>query len=181
MRRRLPGVIAGFGTFFPILASGGPTNSPWNNAGLVVPDIASNIRVDQPWGAAQVMGALHDDRARYYNTTANGVICQAAQSAQPAPNPFGLQTSANSAATGATQLQLPAASNIYAGIQHYWVPNLRTSLYGGYVNYRADRNERNERKKEKYRKRNADRRNGSLPRHWARFKTICNLKRDNGQ
>jgi hypothetical protein len=24
----------------------------------VVPDIASNIRVDQPWGAAQVMGRL---------------------------------------------------------------------------------------------------------------------------
>lgn len=45
---------------------------------------------------------------------------------------------ANSAATGATQLQLPAAWNIYAGIQHYWVPNLRTSLYGGYVNYRAE-------------------------------------------
>ena len=27
---------------------------------------------------------------------------------------------ANSAATGATQLQLPAAWNIYAGVQHYW-------------------------------------------------------------
>jgi hypothetical protein len=26
------GVIAGFGTIFPILAAGGPTNSPWNNA-----------------------------------------------------------------------------------------------------------------------------------------------------
>ena len=39
---------------------------------------------------------------------------------------------ANSAATGATQLQL-----IYAGIQHYWAPNLRTPLHGGYVNYRA--------------------------------------------
>jgi hypothetical protein len=45
---------------------------------------------------------------------------------------------ANSVATGATRLQLPAAWNIYAGIQHYWVPNLRTSLYGGYVNYRAE-------------------------------------------
>ena len=62
------------GPIFPILAAGGPTNSPWNNAGLLVPDIAGNVRVDQPWGAAQVMGALHDDRARYYNATANGVI-----------------------------------------------------------------------------------------------------------
>jgi hypothetical protein len=45
---------------------------------------------------------------------------------------------ANSASTGATQLQLSAAWNVYAGIQHYWVPSLRTSLYGGYVNYRAE-------------------------------------------
>src|SRR6516164_5448411 len=75
------GVIAGFGTFFPILASGGPTNSPWNNAGFVVPDIASNIRVDQSWGAAQVMGALHDDRARYYNATANGLLAGVAHPA----------------------------------------------------------------------------------------------------
>ena len=44
------GVVAGFGTIFPILAAGGPTDSPWNNAGFVVPDIASNVRVDQTWG-----------------------------------------------------------------------------------------------------------------------------------
>jgi Porin subfamily len=186
------GVIAGFGTFFPILASGGPTNSPWNNAGFLVPDIAGNVRLEQPWGAAQIMGALHDDRAGYYNATANGVIASTAHpadvwgwaagagvrvnlpargdtfdvqaqycrgasgrciinsSARLADQTFGLVNSgtiglawvddaflANSPATGATQLQLPAAWNIYAGIQHYWVPDLRTSLYGGYVNYRA--------------------------------------------
>jgi hypothetical protein len=187
------GVIAGFGTIFPILAAGGPTNSPWNNAGLLVPDIAGNVRVDQPWGAAQIMGALHDDRARYYNATANGVIsgvahpadawgwaagaglrvnlpspgdsfdvqaqycrgwsgrCIINSSSRLADQTFGLVNGgtiglawvddafmANSAVTGATQLQLPVAWNIYAGIQHYWVPNLRTSLYGGYVNYRAE-------------------------------------------
>jgi|SRR5690349_637197 Porin subfamily len=187
------GVIAGFGTIFPILAAGGPTNSPWNNAGLLVPDIAGNVRVDQPWGAAQIMGALHDDRARYYSATANGVIsgvahpadvwgwaagaglrvnlplpgdsfdvqaqycrgwsgrCIINSSSRLADQTFGLVNGgtiglawvdnafmANSAVTGATQLQLPVAWNIYAGIQHYWVPNLRTSLYGGYVNYRAE-------------------------------------------
>ena len=187
------GVIAGFGTFFPILASGGPTNSPWNNAGSVVPDIASNIRVDQSWGAAQVMGALHDDRARYYNATANGLLagvahpadawgwavgaglqvnlpsqgdtfavqaqycrgwsghCIINSSSRLADQTFGLVNSgtiglawvddafmANSPGTGATQLQLPAAWNTYAGIQHYWVLNLRSSIYGGYVNYRAE-------------------------------------------
>jgi len=187
------GVIAGFGTFFPILAAGGPTNSPSNNAGLLVPDIAGNVRLDRPWGAAQVMGALHDDRASSYSATANGLIAGAAHPADawgwavgagvrvnlPSPGDsfdvqaqycrgasgrciinsstrladqtFGLVNSgtiglgwiddaflANSVATGATRLQLPAAWNIYAGIQHYWVPNLRTSLYGGYVNYRAE-------------------------------------------
>jgi Porin subfamily len=187
------GVIAGFGTFFPILASGGPTNSPWNNAGLLVPDIAGNMRVDQTWGAAQIMGALHDVRASTYNATANGVIagvahpadawgwvvgagmrvnlpspgdsfdiqtqycrgwsgrCIINSSARLADQAFGLVNSgtiglgwvdeafmANSASTGATQLQLPAAWNVYAGIQHYWIAELRTSLCGGYVNYRAE-------------------------------------------
>jgi hypothetical protein len=27
--------------------------------------------------------------------------------------------------------------NVWAAIQHYWVPEVRTSLYGGYVNYKA--------------------------------------------
>jgi hypothetical protein len=139
------------------------------------------------------MGALHDDRARYYNATANGLIngvahpadawgwavgagvrvnlplpgdsfdvqaqycrgwsghCIINSSSRLADQAFGLVNSgtiglawvddafmANSPSTGATQLQLPAAWNIYAGIQHYWVPNLRSSLYGGYVNHRAE-------------------------------------------
>jgi hypothetical protein len=28
--------------------------------------------------------------------------------------------------------------NIFAAIQHYWVPDVRTSLYGGYVQYQAN-------------------------------------------
>jgi hypothetical protein len=28
--------------------------------------------------------------------------------------------------------------NIFAAIQHYWVPDVRTSLYGGYVQYKAN-------------------------------------------
>jgi hypothetical protein len=40
--------------------------------GLQVPDIVGNIRVDQTWGSAQVMAALHEDNAQYYNPdTAN--------------------------------------------------------------------------------------------------------------
>jgi hypothetical protein len=33
------------------------------------PDIVANLRVDQAWGSAQVMGALHDNNAGYYGAT----------------------------------------------------------------------------------------------------------------
>ena len=35
--------------------------------GQNVPDIVANIRVDQAWGSAQIMGALHENSATYYN------------------------------------------------------------------------------------------------------------------
>jgi len=37
-----------------------------------------------------------------------------------------------------TGLQLPTVWNIWAAIQHYWTPELRTSLYGGYAEYKAN-------------------------------------------
>jgi hypothetical protein len=37
------------------------------------PDIVGNVRVDQAWGAAQIMGAIHDATGQYYGaTTATG-------------------------------------------------------------------------------------------------------------
>jgi hypothetical protein len=38
--------------------------------GMQSPDIVGNIRVDQTWGSAQVMGAAHEVNATYYGTTA---------------------------------------------------------------------------------------------------------------
>ena len=35
-----------------------------------VPDIVGNLRVDQAWGSAQIMGALHDVGARYNTNNA---------------------------------------------------------------------------------------------------------------
>ena len=35
---------------------------------LEVPDIVANLRVDQAWGSAQIMGALHQVNAAYYIT-----------------------------------------------------------------------------------------------------------------
>ncbi len=39
-------------------------------AGNNAPDIVGNLRVDQAWGSAQVMGALHELNASYYSTAA---------------------------------------------------------------------------------------------------------------
>jgi hypothetical protein len=42
--------------------------------GLNVPDIVGNIRIDQTWGSAQIMGVAHEVNATYYgaNTLVNG-------------------------------------------------------------------------------------------------------------
>ena len=36
--------------------------------GIQVPDIVGNIRIDQTWGSAQIMGARHEVNAQYYDT-----------------------------------------------------------------------------------------------------------------
>ena len=38
--------------------------------GYQAPDIVANLRIDQAWGSAQVMGALHQVNALYYGATA---------------------------------------------------------------------------------------------------------------
>jgi hypothetical protein len=42
--------------------------------GFNVPDIVGNLRVDQAWGSAQVMGALHEVNGSYYGTSATSGI-----------------------------------------------------------------------------------------------------------
>jgi len=40
-----------------------------NVAGFQAPDIVANLRIDQAWGSAQVMGALHQVSSLYYGAT----------------------------------------------------------------------------------------------------------------
>jgi hypothetical protein len=47
---------------------------------------------------------------------------------------------ANTTEVGATGIELATNWNVFAAIQHYWVPELRTSLYGGYAQYKANSN-----------------------------------------
>ena len=35
--------------------------------GFQAPDVVGNLRVDQAWGSAQIMGALHQVNATYYS------------------------------------------------------------------------------------------------------------------
>jgi hypothetical protein len=47
----------------------GTTAQTSGYGGWQTPDIAGNLRVDQAWGSAQIMAALHEDNAGYYGAT----------------------------------------------------------------------------------------------------------------
>ena len=57
-----------------LYVSGGAAVFPGNGAygGQQVGDIVGNIRLDQAWGGAQIMGALHEVNATYYSTSVGG-------------------------------------------------------------------------------------------------------------
>ncbi len=47
----------------------GSTAQTSGYGGWQSPDIVANLRVDQAWGSAQIMGSLHEDNAGYYGLT----------------------------------------------------------------------------------------------------------------
>ena len=52
--------------------------NPNNDFGKVQwPDIVANLRVDQAWGAAQIMGAIHQVNGGYFGGTIGGGSCAA--------------------------------------------------------------------------------------------------------
>jgi Porin subfamily len=69
--------IAGFfapGT--PVTAQPVFTTSAYG--GFQAPDIVGNLRIDQAWGSAQIMGALHEVNSTYYNNSAVPIVGNAA-------------------------------------------------------------------------------------------------------
>jgi hypothetical protein len=73
--RRMTQII-GQGTSATSLAEGGINSGVTSGEGYggwQMPDIVANLRVDQAWGSAQMMGALHEVNAPYYASTA-GVL-----------------------------------------------------------------------------------------------------------
>ena len=167
-------------------------NPVTDDAGQTIPDVVANLRIDQAWGSAQIMGALHYLKPLYLGADLNtnpsvgdewgwavgaGVTvnlpwmkgdtasfqvnyCDGAtgycwaSAAGIGVNLSGAQTftryDANNnvgagvvidaiygrvgaAAAGAiVGIEKIKSWGIYAGIEHYWTPALRTSLYGGY-------------------------------------------------
>jgi hypothetical protein len=56
-----------------IAIDGGTTGATGNNyGGFQAPDVVANLRVDQAWGSAQIMGALHQVNPLYYS--GNGIL-----------------------------------------------------------------------------------------------------------
>jgi len=58
------------GVFVSNFALGAAMNNSYGK--LEVPDVVANVRVDQAWGSAQVMGAIHQVDMGYYTAAASG-------------------------------------------------------------------------------------------------------------
>jgi hypothetical protein len=63
-----PAAVSGAGTAVTAIGGFFPGNGAYG--GEQVPDIVANLRLDQAWGGAQVMGALHELNPSYYGAGA---------------------------------------------------------------------------------------------------------------
>ncbi|QGZ36151.1 porin [Stappia indica] len=129
-------------------------------SGNKVPDFVANLRVDQGWGSAQIMGALHHVYGRSVagltggESAAGWAIGAGATFNLPMIAPgdnFSIQASyaqgaigyvnsnwagssrfAGAAYNAAGQLKLSTAWGIGAGFTHFWTPAISTSITGSY-------------------------------------------------
>jgi hypothetical protein len=150
-------------------------------AGVSWPDAVANLRIDQAWGSAQVMGALHyveavtatggsndeigfavgaglhlnlpflgardtftaqvtyAEGAMHYvgSGIGAGILARNLSSGFPVVTEFAAGPGFDATMLPDGSLSLTTGWSVGAGIQHYWTPTLRTSLYGFYgeLNY----------------------------------------------
>jgi hypothetical protein len=145
-------------------------------SGQQFPDVVGNLRVDQAWGSAQVMAALHPVNALYYGSPAREIngypddewgwavgagltvnlpwakgdsfsvqVNWADGASHYTMSSMGsaFRYDGNTVAIGFApdgvysvalgNIELVETWSLMAGIQHYWAPNWRSSLYGGYA------------------------------------------------
>jgi hypothetical protein len=62
----------------PLTGGAGFAPGAGTYGGFQMPDIVANLRVDQAWGSAQIMGALHQVNAAYYTNGAAPFLSNAA-------------------------------------------------------------------------------------------------------
>jgi hypothetical protein len=55
-----------------LIAPATPATSANGNAGMRLPDLVGNLRIEQGWGSAQIMGALH--HVKFADTAAEGTL-----------------------------------------------------------------------------------------------------------
>ena len=207
----LCGVVPACGTVSggSFTALGSTVNSFGCYGGWQVPDIVANLRVDQAWGSAQIMGALHEVNATYYAQGLSAAAISGGTVLTPGVEQNGHPSDAWGWAAGAglrintpwllnwfgsgqgdyfstmvtytqgalrylfqnpgtgnmylqnnqetmfgimsdgvyggvisngtaTSVELTTAWGINAGYEHFWTPQWRTSLYGGYAEVKYD-------------------------------------------
>jgi hypothetical protein len=80
-QQRHAGVVdanAGGASNFGITAAGAYSAGTYDQSGNKTPDIVGNIRVDQAWGSAQIMGALHQIGGNYWQANPAVAACAGA-------------------------------------------------------------------------------------------------------
>jgi len=131
-----------------------------NNQAAKMPDIVANLRVDQGWGSAQLMGALHEVRKMGSGRRAkdelgwgigagtiinlpmlaegDNLFLQTAYTqgylAGAAPNAWAVGGPADARYIAArNKLDLANAWSIAAGLQHFWTPQISSTIAGSYL------------------------------------------------
>jgi hypothetical protein len=161
-------------------------------AGQRYPDVVGNLRVDQPWGSAQIMAALHDasggcvgltcnpggistnagnatgfavggglmlnvpwaqgDQFWLQGTFARGAASYLGFNTYVANNVFGMYSNGGAGAgaigsfgggwgfdgifDGTGVVSLTEGFQVNAAFQHFWTPQLRSSIFGGIASLR---------------------------------------------
>ena len=135
-------------TYYSLAATGSTLTPGLNNASH--PDdkwgwaVQGGIELNLPWakGDTFAVQAQYCDGASYYCYNTGGTRLTDAAFGLFNPGRIGLGFVTDAYFTGLNgqdnSLELSTAWNVIAAIQHYWVPEVRTSLYGMYFNYKAN-------------------------------------------
>ena len=130
------------------------------NQAAKMPDVVANLRVDQGWGSAQIMGALHEVRKMGSGRRAKeemgwgiGAGVQVNLPMLAEGDNFGIQTAYSEGYLAAhgpymsspgplaearysaarNKLDLAQAWSAVAGFQHFWTPQISSTFAIGYV------------------------------------------------